>query len=296
MGDIVRKAASLRALLCSILVAIPVSGHPGSAIAVDPKGRVFFVDTGGGVFRIDAPGRLTRLGGPAFHWMALDLAGYFANRTLPSGPGWELVAAGSEPTLVLSSDFPVVVAGGALFTPRPAADGRIRIHRFEPDGRESVLATLQFRAERDRWLGGLAAGPEGSLYFTEGNSVRRLARDGKVTTLAEEVQVAGCLKPPGYVPDSGRDLRGLAVAPDGTVYVAASGCSALLRVTPRGETTVVLRSEPPWAPTAVALHGEDVYVLEYTHSPGDDRRAWLPRVRKVARGGEVSVLVRVEKR
>lgn len=291
-----RRTWSILTLLCLILVVIPLRAHPGSAIAVDAKGRVFFVDTGAGVFRIEAPGRLTRVGGPAFHWMALDGEGRFAKATLPTGRGWEMVASGPDPTLVLSSDFPVALSEGAIFTPRPGSDGRIRIHRTEPGGRESIRVTLPFRAERDRWLGGIAAGPDGSLYFTEGNSVRRVARDGGITTITEGVKLEGCLKPPGYEPDSGRDLRGLAVAADGTAYVAASGCGALLRVNPRGETTVLLRSERPWSPTAVALFGGDVYVLEYTHSPGDDRRQWLPRVRKIGRGGEVSVLAVVEKR
>lgn len=283
------------ALLGSILWAASLWAHPGSGIALDARGRVYFVDTGGGLYRIDGPGRLTRLSGPAFHWMALDPAGRFARGPLPSGPGWELVAAGWDPTLLLSSDFPVALSEGALFTPRPGPDGRIRLHRFE-SGRETVLATLPFRPEQDRWLGGLAAGPGGSLYFTEGNSVRRVARDGAVTTLVEGLRVPECRQPPGYEPSAGRDLRGLAVAPDGTVYVAASGCGALLRVTARGEVTVLLRSERPWSPTAVALHGEEVYVLEYTHTPGDDRRQWLPRVRKVAKGGDVSLLAAVERR
>lgn len=291
-----RSAWRVGALLWTILRATPLLAHPGSALVLDAKGRIYFVDTGGGVFRIDGPGRMTRLRGPAYHWMALDATGRFGKGTLPSGPGWELVAAGTDPTLVLSSDFPVAVSEGALFTPRPGPDGRIRIHRLAPGGPETVLTILPFRAEPDRWLGGLAAGPAGSLYFTEGNAVRRVARDGAITTLVEGLQVAGCAKPPGYEPASGRDLRGLAVAPDGTVIVAATGCGAVVRVAPNGGTSILLRSEAPWSPTAVALHGDDVYVLEYTHSPGDDRRQWLPRVRKVARSGEVTVLAAVEKR
>ena len=46
----------------------------------------------------------------------------------------------------------------------------------------------------------------------------------------------------------------------------------------------------PWAPTAVAVAGRDVYVLEYLHTPGDDRREWIPRVRKIAANGAVSTL------
>jgi hypothetical protein len=78
--------------------------------------------------------------------------------------------------------------------------------------------------------------------------------------------------------------------------VAASGCGAVLRITSRGEVTPVLRAERPWTPTGVALHGGDVYVLEYWMTASDDRREWLPRVRKLSRDGAVSILAAVERR
>jgi hypothetical protein len=46
---------------------------------------------------------------------------------------------------------------------------------------------------------------------------------------------------------------------------------------------------------AVALHGNAVYVLEYLHTPGDDRRQWLPRVRKVDAGGHVTTIATVNR-
>ncbi len=283
-------------LLAWCLSPTPLLAHPGSGIALDAKGRVYFVDTGGGLFRIDGPGRMTRLPGPALHWMALDAQGRFAQGKLPQGGDWELRTVGSDPALILSSDFPVAVVGETLLSPRPGPDGRIRIHALAPDGRETIRTTLALRSEPLRWLGGLAAGPDGALFFTEGNAVRRLAADGSLSTLAEIQSLPGCVQPPGYEPASGRDLRGLAVGKDGTVTVAASGCSAVLRISPKGKTTVLLRAEAPWSPTAVAVDGGSTYVLEYTHTPGDDRRQWLPRVRKVGPDGQVSVLAAVASR
>src|SRR5262245_15530389 len=69
----------------------------------------------------------------------------------------------------------------------------------------------------------------------------------------------------------------------------------VVRIDRRGTVTTVLRAESPWAPTAVALHGNDVYVLEYLHTPGDDRRQWLPRVRKVDSGQRVSTVATVNR-
>jgi hypothetical protein len=91
-------------------------------------------------------------------------------------------------------------------------------------------------------------------------------------------------------------LRGLAVAGDGAVYVAATGCSALLRIAPGGEIATVLRAEPPWSPTAVAVDDDRVYVLEYLHPAGVvDRKEWIPRVRRQLPGGAISTLVTVRR-
>ena len=85
-------------------------------------------------------------------------------------------------------------------------------------------------------------------------------------------------------------LRGLAVDSDGTVYAAAVGCHRVVRITPDGKVEVVLKAERPWSPTGVALHGGDVYVLEYTNANGGPADGWTPRVRKLARDGRVTTL------
>jgi hypothetical protein len=84
-------------------------------------------------------------------------------------------------------------------------------------------------------------------------------------------------------------LRGLAADTGGTLYVAASGCGRLLKITATGRVTVLLQLQSPWSPTGVALFGNDVYALEYLHTPGDNRRDWLPRVRRIAPDGSSSV-------
>jgi hypothetical protein len=90
-------------------------------------------------------------------------------------------------------------------------------------------------------------------------------------------------------------LRGLDVTRDGTIYVAASGCRALLKITPDRTVTPILRNEPPWTPTGVAVSGDVVYVLEYLDTNGDDRREWVPRVRKVAADGSSVIIAQIER-
>ena len=86
------------------------------------------------------------------------------------------------------------------------------------------------------------------------------------------------------------------MTPDGTVYVAASGCSAVLKIAPDGSVSVVLRASDAWTPTGVAISGDDLYVLEYRYIESERREDWLPRVRKVSRDGKVSIIAAVERR
>jgi hypothetical protein len=66
----------------------------------------------------------------------------------------------------------------------------------------------------------------------------------------------------------------------------------VLEITAAGRVTPILRTVSPYSPTAVAVSNGEVYVLEYLHTASDDRREWLPRVRKVTRTGTVVTLVK----
>jgi hypothetical protein len=59
---------------------------------------------------------------------------------------------------------------------------------------------------------------------------------------------------------------------------------------------VVLKAEKPWSPTGVAVHGDNVYVLEYTNASGDNHDEWLPRVRKLDRNGKVTTIANISKK
>ena len=86
-------------------------------------------------------------------------------------------------------------------------------------------------------------------------------------------------------------LRGLAVADDGVLYAAATGCRAVVRISPSGTATTILKSEGDWSPTAIAVAGGAVYVLEYDHRAAE--RVWPPRVRKIDAAGKVTVLATI---
>jgi sugar lactone lactonase YvrE len=145
-------------------------------------------------------------------------------------------------------------------------------------------------------LNGIVAAPDGSIYYTEDRAVRRITPQGKLTTVADNVTLSVCDSIPELEADRRPYLRGLDVDAQGTVYVAATGCGAVLKITTDKKITTVLRTSSPWSPTGVAVFGTDLYVLEYLHTSGDNRREWLPRVRKLSSDGHVVTVATIDLR
>jgi hypothetical protein len=134
------------------------------------------------------------------------------------------------------------------------------------------------------------------VYYTEDRAVRKISPKGELTTVVENVTLTECSKIPGLDESHPPYFRGLDVDTKGTVYVAASGCGAVLKITHDKKVTTILQTTSPWSPTAVALYGNDLYVLEYLHTASDDRREWLPRVRKLSPDGKITTITSIDKR
>ncbi|MCI0538817.1 MAG: hypothetical protein L0Z50_26730, partial [Verrucomicrobiales bacterium] len=246
-------AAAVLTLALGIGTNTPAAAHPGSGIVVDRRGQVFFSDTGQGVWKVDEQGRLSSHEGPAYHWMAIDHDGSLARTRWPASrePSADIRRVGTDPTLLLSSDFPLTTGpDGNLYYPELGEDDLLRVYRLTPSGARSVLATLATASDGQplKWLNGMAAGPDGVIYFSENSAVRRITPQGEVSTLAGNIRVDDCQPPPGASPRLGPFLRGLDVASDRSVYVAANGCRALLKLTPQGQVTPVLQAVSPWSP------------------------------------------------
>ena len=293
---------TLTSIVLCVLLGTSAAAHPGSGIVVDKEGQVFFTDTGQGVWKIDIQGKLTYLPASRFHWMTIDEAGYFAESQKNFGEWFERVTPqSSRPALIMSSDFPLTInRDGNLYyaDTRPSS---ARIVRRTPDGKESVLAA----DEAFKGIAGIAAGPDGSLYVTDGsrpdaNVIRKITMDGKVSQFAAADIVGSgrdrAINPP---PESDPSYcRGLAVDSGGIVYVAATGSRRVLKITPAGGVSTILQASGPWSPTGVAVFSGEVYVLEWQDAPAsllETRRAWIPRVRKVGRDGKVTTLATVSR-
>ena len=166
-----------------------VLGHPGSGIVVDRLGQVYFLDTGSGLWRIDARGGVARLSPLRNHWLAIDAGDGFTQSRLPTDVGrdWVITAVGSAPTLLISTDFPLVVGQDGSLYYASARESNVRILRADPKGgAPSAFVTLprSVAGAALGWINGLAAGPEGSIYYTEDNAVRRITAADLSTSCA----------------------------------------------------------------------------------------------------------------
>jgi hypothetical protein len=294
--------SSLLISLTNLLVAvfsISIMAHPGSGIVVDRRGEVYFLDTGSGVWKIDLQGKLTQLPGPRFHWLTLDADDCFSTAHLPAGAAGDITRVGTSPTLLVASDYPVAIgANGLLYYPSYTSGSGLQLMELTPANQTRMLINLSAAGTRDlRWLNGLAAGADGSLYYTEDDAIRRISARGEVSTVVAKPKIPTCVSIAGSPRPM---LRGLAADSNGTIYVAASGCGSLLKVSAGGQVTTVHQLQSPWTPTAVALFKDNIYVLEYLQTAAsmqpEDRSAWLPRVRKITANGRSTIIASIDRR
>ncbi len=281
-------------IAAACLLAASAAAHPGSGILVDRLGQVYFIDTGSGLWKIDTKGALSHLSPLRNHWLAMDPNDRFTQGRLPTDPNrdWVITAAGSNPTILISTDFPLVIGqDGNLYYPSVRESDR-RILRQTPAGAITTFATLPRAAKGEQWINGIATGPDGSIYYTDDAVIGRITARGAASTVATVPALANGPKIPGN--ELRPYLRGLKVDSKANVYVADAGDARVLKITPDGKVSTLRQLESPWAPTDVAVFGDIVYVLEFTHDAGDDRTTWMPRVRKIALDGKSTIIVTVD--
>jgi DNA-binding beta-propeller fold protein YncE len=285
-----------RAALVVCLLSTLALAHPGSGIAIDQNGHVYFLDTGSGLWKIDSYGRLIHLSPLKNHWLTLDANNSFAGGRLPTDPlgDWVITKVGINPTLLISTDFPIAIGEeGNLYYPSGRSGG-LQINRAMPSGQTTLFATLPVSAlgRSLTHINGIAAGPDCSLYYSEDSVIRRITAEGKISIVATVRALSRGPSIPGT--NQHPYLRGLAVDARGVIYVADNGDARVLKITPEGKTTTLVQLQSPWSPTGVAVFSNDVYVIEFLHTAQDDRAAWLPRVRKITADGKSKIIATIE--
>jgi len=285
-------------VVCVLLVTLSLA-HPSSGIVVDHRGEIFFSDLSRGLLKIDAHGKVTTIGQEGGHWLALDETGSFSQVSFEKSKHWprwfkRRTPVNVRPALITDGGSPLVVGldGNIYYVcdDERMIPGGLQIAQLSPSGKEKLFnPSLRQLSKELGGIKGLALGPDGSLYFTYPKAVLTITMKGEITTLANPVVVKDCNL--NVSPNEAPFLRGLAVDSHGVAYVAATGCGCVVKITPDGKVATALKAEKPWAPSGVALHGEDIYVLEHIDPTSENDQSWPPRVRKLGRSGKVTTLM-----
>jgi hypothetical protein len=288
------KATMIITTLVTLAVTNSALAHPGSGIAVDRNGQVYFTQTNGkGTWKISPKGELTLVSAVRDHWLCIDLEGLFSRSNLK---GFERITPdGAKPTVLSNGNYPFTVNRdgniySALWTP-----GRLEINRQSPDGKVSAVQLDSATNAAIGGITGMASGPDGSLFVTDGSMLLKVTMPGRVSTVVAKVVVSDCLDdlPAPHlrgVP-AGPFLRGLAFDSEGVAYAAENRCRAVLKNTPDCKVTPIVRATAPWSPTGVAVADGVVYVQEYDFpEAGPKQYEQRPRVRRIGRDGKVTTL------
>jgi len=256
--------------------------------------------------RIEPSGKLTNIyevtGGG--HWLALDAGGSFSRVKLKEYE--RITGDGEVPGLIFASGGAPMVVGsdGKLYygsngsAEESFPTGAMTVARLSVNGQAELFAPAlkQKLAELKDGITGIASGLDGSIYVATWNGMVVLSAKGTIARVVHPIKVSDCDSDPAdHNPANASSplLRGLGVDSHGNVYVAATSCHRVVRITPDGQVTSILKSERPWSPTGVAVRGEEIYVLEYTNANGPATEGWYPRVRKRAADGTWTTVVTV---
>jgi sugar lactone lactonase YvrE len=314
----IRAATILALVLFTILLT---KAHPATGIVVDRQNRIYFSDLET-VWRLNPDGSLStfRAGvrGRHVHELFMDNDGNVYGADVSYEPAtqkwisavWKMTPDGNLSWLQEPSDNPKpgmslwIDAAGNMYSVDQNNHTRTRtlLLRRAPDGTVTTLAGGAYghtdgkgAAAKFSSVGGMTFGPEGSLYLTDGNAVRKVTMGGSVTTVARNLDFTTSEDRERLFSGNYGSLAGLAVDANENVYVADAGRRRLLKANTDGKIEVVHRAEPPFFPNGVfVVHTGDVYVLEVGFTLPNITSG--PRVRKISPDGKNVVLVTVDEK
>lgn len=136
--------------------------------------------------------------------------------------------------------------------------------------------------------GSVAWGSGGAMYFSDSRTIRRVSRDGVVTTLdgrRADLFGSALRGEPAY-----ERIMGLAADFGGNLYFALRDDRTIRRVSPDGKTATIARIGGSWTPTGLTFGNGALYAVAEPRLP--PTRALLGRARllRISGSGRIEVL------
>jgi sugar lactone lactonase YvrE len=208
-------------------------------------------------------------------------SGYFIDKVSPTGEVAKFAGGtwGSEDGVGLEAQFSLpqritIDRTGNLYVSDAEGVSIVwaneTIRKITPDAVVTTFCAVSTMGSHDGvgtkarffWPRGVAATQGGTLYVADTNNstLRKIAPNGLVTTIAGKVQT------PGYVDGSASDARfnyprGLALDKEGNLFVADQGNNVIRKMTPDGQVSTIANGYNFSAPYGMAIdrHG-NIYV------------------------------------
>ncbi|WP_242344342.1 RHS repeat-associated core domain-containing protein [Anaeromyxobacter terrae] len=228
-----------------------------------PDGSIFFNEYSCRVRRVDPVGTISTIAGTGVCGSSTFVEGSRAASVSFFARGAQIGVGGDGSVYIPDWD-------GSMYRTSPY----LRVLRVTPEGAVYTFAGNnddhvtgdggQARLAGVGWVFSVTVGPDGSVYLGEGdlwlgtgdNLVRRIRPDGVITTLAGKYQ--GGTTQEGVVATEGALSRpeGLAIGPDGSLYVASSWSKRVKKV------ALPLPGHVAGNIAVASFSGKDLYVFD----------------------------------
>jgi len=252
-----------------IFISISVTAHPSVSIIMDSKGNVYYSDLEK-VWRIDINGKKkVVVSGVHTHELFLDETdNLYGEHIWYNGEKadtwghyvWRLSANGKLEKIIPSTEgFPTDYSfvrdkNGNMYL----ADRENKCQKVIRIGKDGTKTKLGDQCmENIRWM---ICNPEGLVYLIDVHDLKKVDREGKVTTIAEKLPNK---KFSQLFVDPTHYLSGLSLDKQENIYVADYSGRQVKKVTPAKQVSVFAETKMPWSPTGSLLAPNgDFWILE----------------------------------